>query len=69
MIGAANQAELEDQMIRAMDLAEETALHKDPVDHLTKLEADAKKSKNAASKTSAKYVKVRQKIGSGMNKL
>ena len=61
MIAAANEAELEDQMIRATDLAEEAALHKDAVDHLTKLEADAKKSKNAAAKTLAKYAKVRQK--------
>ena len=36
-------------------------LHKDAVDHLTKLEADAKKSKNAPAKTFAKYAKVRQK--------
>ena len=43
MIAAANKAELEDQTIRAMDLAEEAALHKDDVDHLTKLETDAKK--------------------------
>ena len=61
MIAAANEAELEDQMIRATDLAEEAALHKDAIDHLMKLEADAKKSKNAAAKTLAKYAKVRQK--------
>ena len=61
MIAAANEAELEDQMIRATDLAKEAALRKDDVDHLTKLEADAKKSKNAAAKTLPKYAKVRQK--------
>ena len=52
MIAAANKAELEDQMIRATDLAEEAALHRDE-------EADSKKSKNAAAKTLAKYAKVR----------
>ena len=61
MIAAANEAELEDQMIRATDLAEETALHRDAEDHLTKLEADVKKSKNVAAKMLAKYAKVRQK--------
>ena len=69
MIAAANEAELEDQMTRATDLAEEAALHRDAEDHLTKLEADAKKSKNAAVKTLAKYAKVRKKIGRGTNKL
>ena len=69
MIAAANEAELENQMIRATDLAEEAALHKDAVYHLTKLEADGKKSKNAAVKTLAKYAKIRKKIGRGMNKL
>ena len=43
MIAAANKAELEDQIIQATDLAEEAALHKDAVDRLRKLEADAKK--------------------------
>ena len=61
MIAAANEAELEDQILRATDLAEEAALHKDAVYHLTKLEADAKKTKNGAAKTLAKYAKVRQK--------
>ena len=61
MIAAANEAGLEDQMIRATDLAEEAALHKDAVDHLAKLEADAEKSKNTSAKTLAKYAKVRQK--------
>ena len=54
MIAAANEAELEDQMIRATDLAEETALHKDAVDHLTKLENAAAKNVGKIRESTAK---------------
>ena len=61
MIQAADDAELQDQMIRATDEAEDKYLEEEAVKALGKLEKEAKKNKVLAGKTRDKYKQIRKK--------